>query len=325
MDTGIHFRIRLACLLLGGVILLSLLQAGFQPEPTLTITLGGDVILGRDGQAIFSRDPWGAMASAGSSASGGQNWFLVNLESPLSSTASSADTNGEGYNLCAPVKSAEILTIGGVDVVSVANNHQGDCEESVDPSQAIEGLRVVVEEQPILLESPAGTVVIVAVDAVLKPLDMDSLLASVIDLKAKSDVVIVSLHWGVEYAGEPTPLQKQQARRLADAGVDVLWGHHPHVLQPAEWVAAEDGKHQMLALYSLGNLLTDQTMTYETRHSALVQLEFKRGEISKLSMLPFVLTQKMGMLSLDHPVDAEAVYIDNRLGWTEIWGSFSNN
>ena len=301
--------------------MLSLLQVGFQPKPTLTITLGGDVILGRNGQAIFSEAPWGEMAPAGSSASGSQNWFLINLESPLGSTISSTSTSGEGYNLCAPSDAAEILKLGGVDVVSVANNHRGDCEESVNPSQAIDGLSEVFEGQPMILESPAGTVAIVAVDAVLKPLDMDSLLASVVELKAKSDVLIVSLHWGVEYAGEPTPLQRQQAKQLANAGVDVLWGHHPHVLQPAEWIESEDGSHRMLALYSLGNLLTDQTMTYETRHSALIKIVFKGGEISQLSFQPLVLNRKDGDLALASP-DENGIYrISERLGWEELMTS----
>ena len=174
----------------------------------------------------------------------------------------------------------------------------------------------------MILETPAGTVAIMAVDAILKPLDMDSLLASMVELKAKSDLLIVSLHWGVEYAGEPTPLQREQGQQLANAGVDVLWGHHPHVLQPAEWVEAEDGSHRMLALYSLGNLLTDQTMTYETRHSALVYLQFKRGEISQLSLLPFALTRKDGQLELTYPSKDEIIQISKRLGWEELQASF---
>ena len=302
--------------------MLTLLQAGCQAEPTLTITLGGDVILGRDGQAIFTEDPWGTLAQDQSAVDGSRNWFLVNLESPLGNTFETEIFDGEGYNLCAPAESAEILKMGGVDVVSVANNHQDDCAEQADPSQILDSLRVVVEGQPLFLESTAGTVAILAVDAVSKPLDMDSLLASIIALKAKSDVVIVSLHWGVEYAGEPTPLQREQAKQLANAGVDVLWGHHPHVLQPAEWIDSEDGSHRMLALYSLGNLLTDQTMTYETRHSALIQLQFVGGEIRQLSLQPLVLTRINGKLMLVCPSKEEISQISERLGWAELIASF---
>ena len=298
--------------------MLSLLQAGCQAEPTLTITLGGDVILGRDGQAIFAQDPWGGMAPAVSAAEGDQNWFLVNLESPLGSLSGANVSGGEGYNLCAPAEAADILEMGGVDVISVANNHQDDCAERADPSQVLDGLSVAVEGQPVFLESTAGTLAIMAIDAVLKPLDMDSLLPRVVELKAKSDVLIVSLHWGLEYAGEPTPLQRDQAIQLADAGVDVLWGHHPHVLQPAEWVESEDGSHRMLVLYSLGNLLTDQTMTYETRHSALIQLQFRGGEISQLSIEPLVLLQDSGHLALAHPSENEVNQISERLAWGQL-------
>ena len=211
-----------------------------------------------------------------------------------------------------------MLEGGGVDLVSVANNHREDCVESADPSQIIDGLLVVSEGKPVILEESGDTVAILAVDAVSKPLDMDALLSSVAELRGKSDVLIVSLHWGVEYAGEPTPLQREQAQQLANAGVDVLWGHHPHVVQPAEWIEAEDGSHHMLSLYSLGNLLTDQIMTYETCHSALVQLEFKRWQISQLSLLPLVLTQKGGRLALGYPSEDEVLRISERLGWNLI-------
>jgi len=306
------------------VILLSLLQAGCQAEAILTITLGGDVILGRDGQAIFMDDPWGGLTPEELAADGSRNWFLVNLESPLSSLAKSP-ADSDGYNLCAPSEAAEILKMGGVDLVSTANNHQGDCLEVDDPSKVLRGITPIINGQPVVLESSGGTITILAADAVSKPMDMDSLLVSVAELKVKSDVLIVSLHWGVEYAGEPTPLQRDQAKQLANAGVDVLWGHHPHVLQPAEWVEAEDGTHRMLALYSLGNLLTDQMMTYETRHSALVQLQFSEGEISWIDFQPLVLTQKDGRLGLACPSEEEVNQISKRLGWAEILVSFIKN
>jgi len=309
---------KLKYLAFGGVLLLTLLQGTGLSEPTVTITLGGDVILGRDGQAIFVEDPWGDLAQEQSAVDGSRNWFLVNLESPLGNTSDKSVFSEEGYNLCAPSKAAEILKSGGVDLVSTANNHRQDCDETADLSWELKDIPVLLEGQPVVLESPGGTITILAVDAVSKPLDMAALLAVVAEIRGKTDVLIVSLHWGVEYAGEPAPLQRNQARQLADAGVDVLWGHHPHVLQPAEWVESEDGKNRMLALYSLGNLLTDQTMTYETRHSALVQLQFKRGEISQLSFQPLVLVHDDGGLVLAHPGEEEISQISKRLGWGQL-------
>lgn len=312
---------KLKYLALGGVLLLTLLQGTGLSEPIVTITLGGDVILGRDGQAIFVEDPWGNLAQEQSALDGSQNWFLVNLESPLGSLAESRAASN-GYNLCAPLDEAENLKIGGVDLVSTANNHHEDCDDPADPYRELKDFPLVLEGQSVVLESAGGTITILAAEAVSKPLDMAALLAAVAEIRGKTDVLIVSLHWGVEYAGEPTPLQRDHARQLAEAGVDVLWGHHPHVLQPAEWVDSEDGSHRMLALYSLGNLLTDQTMTYETRHSALVQLQFKRGEISQLSFQPLVLVHDDGGLVLASPGEEEINQISKRLGWAELLESF---
>ncbi len=313
---------RLKFLALGGVLLLTLLQgSGCQAEPTLTITLGGDVILGRDGQAIFAQDPWGALTQEQSAEDGSRNWFMVNLESPLGSLAESPAAS-DGYNLCAPSEAVEILKIGGVDLVSTANNHREDCNETADLSQELKDIAVVLEGQALVLESPGGIITILAADAVSKPLDIAGLLAAVAEIRGKTDVLIVSLHWGVEYTGEPTQLQRDQAKQLANAGVDVLWGHHPHVLQPAEWVEAEDGKHRMLALYSLGNLLTDQTMTSEMRHSALIQLQFQAEEISRISFQPVALAQKSGKLVLVSPDEQEVIQISKRLGWEELLESF---
>ena len=313
---------RLKFLALGGVLLLTLLQgSGCQAEPTLTITLGGDVILGRDGQAIFAQDPWGALTQEQSAEDGSRNWFMVNLESPLGSLAESPAAS-DGYNLCAPSEAVEILKIGGVDLVSTANNHREDCNETADLSQELKDIAVVLEGQALVLESPGGIITILAADAVSKPLDIAGLLAAVAEIRGKTDVLIVSLHWGVEYTGEPTQLQRDQAKQLANAGVDVLWGHHPHVLQPAEWVEAEDETHRMLVLYSLGNLLTDQTMTYETRHSALIQLQFQAEEISRISFQPVALAQKSGKLVLVSPDEQEVIQISKRLGWEELLESF---
>lgn len=294
----------------------ALLQGGCQPAPALTITLGGDVILGRDGEAIFTENPWGGLAQNGS-----ENRFVVNLESPLASGGEVELSAGEGYDLCAPAESAEILDVGGVDVVTTANNHQLDCGEKVEAFQAEEGFRVILEGKPEYLESSAGTIALLAVDAVSKPLDMDLLLESVAELKGESDVLIVSLHWGVEYAGGPTPLQREQAQQLANAGVDILWGHHPHVLQPIEWVESEDGTHRMLAIYSLGNLLTDQMMTLETRRSALVQVQIRGVEISQLSFRPLVMTQSDGKLMLASPSEVEVIQIKDRLDWEQLMES----
>lgn len=76
-------------------------------------------------------------------------------------------------------------------------------------------------------------------------------------LKGTCDSIIVSMHWGNEYQTTPSEEQKDLAKFLADLGVDVIIGEHPHVIQPMDWVTAEDGT-DTLVIYSLGNFLSSQ-------------------------------------------------------------------
>ncbi|MEW6439887.1 MAG: CapA family protein [bacterium] len=68
-----------------------------------------------------------------------------------------------------------------------------------------------------------------------------------------ADLVIVSTHWGVENTATVSPFQRELAQALADAGADVVLGHHPHVLQPAQKLVATDGR-ETVVFYSLGNI-----------------------------------------------------------------------
>mgnify|MGYP000014396250 CR=1 FL=1 len=71
------------------------------------------------------------------------------------------------------------------------------------------------------------------------------------------DVIIVSMHWGEEYRDYPNEEQIRQARHLSSLGVDIIIGHHPHVIQPVELLENEDGR-KTFVMYSLGNFLSDQ-------------------------------------------------------------------
>lgn len=74
--------------------------------------------------------------------------------------------------------------------------------------------------------------------------------------KELADCVIVSIHWGeVEGSFDVDERQKRKAQIMVDNGVDVIIGHHTHVLQPLKWVERADGGRTLLA-YSLGNFLS---------------------------------------------------------------------
>ncbi|MFC7367422.1 CapA family protein [Vreelandella zhaodongensis] len=81
------------------------------------------------------------------------------------------------------------------------------------------------------------------------------------EAKAHADAVILSLHFGEEYHRLPNSFQREVVITLAETSVDVIIGHHPHVLQPTEWIENSMGK-QVLVAYSLGNFFSGQGGLY---------------------------------------------------------------
>jgi poly-gamma-glutamate synthesis protein (capsule biosynthesis protein) len=71
-------------------------------------------------------------------------------------------------------------------------------------------------------------------------------------VRDKVDILIVAMHWGVEYTFTPNTFQNDMANYLASLGVDIIIGHHPHVIQPVTWI------NNTLVFYSLGNFISAQ-------------------------------------------------------------------
>ncbi len=71
-------------------------------------------------------------------------------------------------------------------------------------------------------------------------------------LRDKVDLLIIAMHWGSEYTQTPTEEETRIANYLASLGVDLVIGHHPHVLQPIQYI------NNTLVLYSLGNYISGQ-------------------------------------------------------------------
>jgi poly-gamma-glutamate synthesis protein (capsule biosynthesis protein) len=79
--------------------------------------------------------------------------------------------------------------------------------------------------------------------------------------RAQCDFLVVSIHWGIEYAPAPRPEDVETAHKMLEAGAAVIVGHHPHVLQQVETYRTQDGRDAVI-FYSLGNFLSNQSRTY---------------------------------------------------------------
>ncbi|MBN1892650.1 MAG: CapA family protein [Clostridiales bacterium] len=86
--------------------------------------------------------------------------------------------------------------------------------------------------------------------------DLEAIIDDVERLRREgAEFICLILHWGVEYTTRSAAWQQEMAERLCDAGVGLIIGHHPHVLQEIEVLTSEKNGNQMLVYYSMGNFL----------------------------------------------------------------------
>jgi len=94
------------------------------------------------------------------------------------------------------------------------------------------------------------------------------------------DFVIAHLHWGLEHEFYPIPEQIEFGHHVAELGVDVIIGHHPHVLQPMELYRTKRDSQRLVPIYySLGNLVNYFTAPYLCK-SGIAELRLAKGALA---------------------------------------------
>jgi hypothetical protein len=217
---------------------------------------------------------------------------FANLESPISSRGSRFKPN-KGIYFRADPSAIEGLVYGGFDMVSLGNNHALDWNVYAirDTMTFLEekgirysGLGETWEEafNPALFDFSGMRVAFISINTIypfevtdgnagtMRTLTYDEqrLSREIKILREKCDIIIASVHAGVEYILTPEPAKVSMMRSLIDSGVDVVLGSHPHVIQDIEVY-----KHGLIA-YSLGNLIFDQSWSRETSLGLLLEIGF---------------------------------------------------
>ncbi|RKN74130.1 CapA family protein [Paenibacillus ginsengarvi] len=215
-----------------------------------------------------------------------------------------------------PYEVGDALKDAGFDVVNLANNHTLDRgEQAVENtirhyrelgllytgayvSEEDRGQLRTIEKNGIrfgFLSYTYGTNGIPVPEQkpyLVSLIDADTIRKDVAKARSQTDVVVVSLHFGQEYVLMPSDSQKEIARVAAEAGAAIVIGHHPHVLQPAEWIDTSEGG-KTFVIYSLGNFIAAQDGTRE-RIGGIVRLDVvktvkggsTRIEIKQPSFIP---------------------------------------
>ena len=90
----------------------------------------------------------------------------------------------------------------------------------------------------------------------LSDLDEDKMKAEIERAEKEADITIIMPQMGIEYQIEPTEEQKKLYHKMIDWGADIIFGGHPHVVEPAETVEKDGDKK--LIIYSMGNFISNQ-------------------------------------------------------------------
>lgn len=119
----------------------------------------------------------------------------------------------------------------------------------------------------------------------LSDLDEKQIKAELVEAEKKADATIVMPQMGVEYQKEPTDEQVQLYHKMIDWGADVIFGGHPHVVEPAETLK-KDGQKKFI-IYSMGNFISNQNQeTVDdiwTERGLLMDVTFeKRGKTTSI-------------------------------------------
>jgi poly-gamma-glutamate synthesis protein (capsule biosynthesis protein) len=130
-------------------------------------------------------------------------------------------------------------------------------------------------------------------------IDMKAMTKEIDALRPNCDLLVVSMHWGEEYQHTPTIEQKKLAQFLADHQVDVIIGHHPHVLEGTATLIGKSG-NETFCIYSLGNFISHQADS-STLLGGLLSLKIKKFDgiitIEMAKITPLVTHYEVGSVN----------------------------
>jgi len=220
---------------------------------------------------------------------------FANLECPLSTSGAHAPSD---CIFRADPQAVDVLLDGGIDVVTVANNHSLDagtgglmqtldnldragiayCGAAREREQAWKPCRF--EVNGVMLGFVGCTDLSFQHGSWTKiDADLTKFSQHIRDAAQQCDLLVMTVHWGNEYQKVPTRRQRDVAAAAIEAGADLVIGHHPHTLQGVgEYMGAP-------ILYSAGNFVFDQREG-ERMESAIFRLTWTEGEGWKIRMVP---------------------------------------
>ncbi len=275
-------------------VLVALLSSASTYEPAVSLVFLGDLMLGRGVAEAHAQGDWDSTLRSLHFFTRSADLAMANLESPIG-CESPASTDQR--SLAAPPEAVAALSSAGMDILSTANNHSLDagqegvkCTREILSSLGIHTLGA--PSAPLEINVKGIEILFLALDYTndVSPAGLANLERTVRRADETGKIIVISLHWGMEYQSGRDALQLRVARALADSHADILWGHHPHVVQQMEWM------DKTLVLYSLGNAVFDQQEPESVRWGELAWVDIDRRGVRRVWILPFSIDPRLGKI-----------------------------
>lgn len=229
------------------------------------------------------------------------DYAVCNLEVPLG-----GGPDYSGYPcFSAPDSYAEALKEAGFDMVLTANNHCLDrrgkaAKRTLDALDSLKidhigTFRNLCERDSLVpfikdingfkiafLNYTYGTNGIKPNDGIeVALIDKDKIKKEInLSREKGAELVVVNMHWGIEYVLLENNVQRDLADFLIENGVDLIIGSHPHVVQPMKVVRNEKENKNVLIVYSLGNFISNMK-TADTRGGSMVMARVSRDSLGR--------------------------------------------
>lgn len=286
-------------------------------ETEVTLTFGGDAVIGTRETWWRREDGFPACLEKNGMAypfSGLRDIFsaddmtFVNLECTLKANRD-GEREDKMYRFRGLPAWTAVLTEGSIEQVNIANNHYIDYQAAGkrDTRRALQAAGIPFSGYTFtyIWEKDGHRIGFAGVRETMYLRDKAIIAREVAGLREKGcEVVIYSCHWGVEYSPSHNETQLEMAQAAAAAGVDILVGTHPHVVQGVERMG------DTAVLWSLGNLMFGGTIELSTFDAVLVQARLRFGGAGyrgcELTLIP-ILTSGRAAEGLNdfRPVPAE--------------------
>lgn len=233
------------------------------------------------------------------------DYAVVNLEVPLG-----GGPRYSGYPcFSAPDSFAQALADAGFDMMLTANNHcldsgmkaarrtltaldslgidhAGTFHDATDRSKKVPLIKEINGIRFGFLNYTYGTNGIPAKDGMEVALIDKEIISKEMrqTREAGAEILVVMMHWGIEYVLKENAIQRNLAQFLIDNGADMVIGGHPHVIQPMKMIRDEKRGQDVPVVYSLGNFISNMK-TGDTRGGAYMRVRVERDSIGKARVM----------------------------------------